>query len=179
MFHGFHMLKCGQHIFLEVCERWCCYLHDKSPTTLVSVSESECRQWIYSWWSSGAFYWSPLSPPHLACISIETAFLFDFLTAKPHHWSKGPQVWACSWTNQNLMCLLRDPAFHQCLFHHSGQMDGLLEWRMSDTWHPHMRQETLSEGNRSTEIDLNMTFIATLPILKHCNCTDLLCRNRC
>lgn len=78
-------------------------------------------------------------------MSIETAFLLEVSTSKPQRWSMGPRSWACSWANQNLMCLLRDPAVHQSVLHHSGQRDGLSPWRTSDTWRPQTGPEILRE----------------------------------
>lgn len=72
--------------------------------------------------------------PCLVCMSIETAFLLEVTTVTLQRWSMGPQSWACTRANQSLMCLLRDPAVHETLFHHSRQMDGLSAWKASDTW---------------------------------------------
>lgn len=74
--------------------------------------------------------------PCLACMSIETAFLLEVTTVSLQRWSMRPQSLAFTWANQNLMCLLRDPAVHKILLHHSKRMDGLLTWKASDTqWH--------------------------------------------
>lgn len=126
----------------QTYENWCCCLHENphAEATLWWGQSAENRYMLCD------LQLLLIEVQWLACVSKKTTFLLEVSTAKPWHWSMGPQSWACSWANQILMCLLRDPAVHQSLLHHSGWRDGLSAWRTSDTWCPQMGQEILSKG---------------------------------